>query len=193
MPWVSEKGNKSNAPRPHNTILVHGISRAKMKGLSMGRSQLAATGYVVVIGVLGARSGTSDVRVDALRLQIMLESGLLLAAFSILPAFLAHFEISASTSWRIASAMFLLIQIPSEFIALRRTRKMPDMNLSRVNVNTVNWGLSIGADLIMLGVLLDWVGAHASGFYMLGVFLLLIMSGLLFIQFAASTFIPAGE
>lgn len=159
----------------------------------MAEVSVALAGFSAVIGVLGARSGTSDVRVDALRLQIMLESGLLVAAFSIIPALLATFEISASTSWRIASAIFLLIQIPSEFIALRRTRKMPDMNLSRVNVNTVNWTLSIGADLIMLGVLLDWVGAHASGFYMLSVFLLLVMSGLLFIQFAASTFIPADE
>ncbi len=70
---------------------------------------------------------------------------------------------------------------------------MPDMKLSKFNVNTINWCLSIGADLVMLGVLLDLVGTQASAYYMLAVFSLLVMSGLLFIQFAASTFIPRDE
>ena len=70
---------------------------------------------------------------------------------------------------------------------------MPDMTYSRFNVNTINWGLSIGADLIALGVLLDVVGTFSSAFYLLAVFSLLVMSGLLFIQFVASTFSPLDE
>ncbi len=70
---------------------------------------------------------------------------------------------------------------------------MSDMTPSRFNVNTINWCLSIGADLIALGVLLNLFGAHLSACYVLAVFSLLTMSGLLFIQFAASTFVQPDE
>jgi len=154
---------------------------------------VALAGFSAVIGVLGSRRGTSDTRVDALRLQVMLESSLIVVAAAIIPSLLAHLGIEPRTSWRIASALFLLVQVPGEFLAVKRTRQMPDMKLSWFNTNSINWGLSLGADLIMLGVLLDLFGARSNGCYMLAIFLLLVMSGLLFIQFAASTFIPRGE
>lgn len=154
---------------------------------------VALAGFSAIIGVLGSRSGRSEVRVDALRLQAMLETSFVVAAASILPALLDHFGIAVSASWRISSALFLLVQIPSEIIGIRRTKEMPDMTWSRFNVNTVNWSLSIGADLIMLGVLLNLFGAHTSGFYLLALFSLLTMAALLFIQFASSTFMPSKE
>jgi hypothetical protein len=154
---------------------------------------VALAGFSAVIGVLGSRPGVSDVRVDALRLQVMLESSLVVAAASIIPVILYHLGAESDSVWRIGSAVFLLFQVPMEIVGFRRTSKMPDMKFSKFNVNTVNWGLSIGADLIMLGVLLDLVGARASGYYMLAAFLLLVMSGLLFVQFAASTFTPRPE
>jgi hypothetical protein len=120
----------------------------------------------------------------------MLESCLVVAAASIVPVLLSYFEVNAGTAWRLASAAFLLVQLPMEIVGFRRTRNMPDLKLSKFNVNTINWCLSLGADLVMLGVLLDLVGNQASAYYMLAVFSLLVMSGLLFIQFAASTFIP---
>jgi hypothetical protein len=154
---------------------------------------VALAGFSAVIGVLGSRPGASDIRVDALRLQVMLESGLVVAAASIIPVLLSHLGAESGAVWRVGSAAFLLVQLPMEVVGFRRTSKMPDMKVSKLNVNTFNWGLSIGADLIMLGVLLDLVGARASGYYMLAAFLLLVMSGLLFIQFAASTFVPRSE
>ena len=42
----------------------------------------------------------------------------------------------------------------------------------------------------MILVLLGLIGSHAGAFYLLGILALLTMSGLLFIQFAASTFVP---
>jgi hypothetical protein len=92
----------------------------------------------------------------------MLETSLLVAAFAIVPELLGRFGIAAPALWRIAGGIFLLVQIPLEFVALRRRRKMPDMTPSRFNVNTINWCLSIGADLIALGLLLNLVGAHLS-------------------------------
>ena len=151
---------------------------------------VALAGFSAVIGVLGSRPGASDVRVDALRLQVMLESCLVVAAASIVPVLLSSLGAESGAVWRIGSAAFLLVQVPMEIIGFRRTSNMPDMKLSKFNVNTINWCFSIGADLVMLGVLLDLVGNQASAYYMLAVFSLLVMSGLLFIQFAASTFIP---
>ena len=154
---------------------------------------VALAGFSAVIGVLGSRPGTSDVRVDGLRLQVMLESSLVVAGSAIIPVLLHHFGIESHAVWRISSATFLMVQIPLEFLARRRTKKMRDMTLSTFNVNTINWCLSLGADLIMIGVLLDLVGARASACYLLSVFSILTMAALLFIQFAASTFIVPDE
>jgi hypothetical protein len=154
---------------------------------------VALAGFSAVIGVLGSRPSSSDVRVDGLRLQVMLETSLFVAAAVLTPIILDHFGMESSIVWRLSSAVFLLYQIPGEFLAARRTKKMPDMTVSRFNVNTVNWALSIGADLIAFGVLVGLFGAHAGAGYLVAVFALLVMSGLLFIQFAGSTFVPRGE
>jgi hypothetical protein len=154
---------------------------------------VALAGFSAVIGVLGSRPGTSDVRVDGLRLQVMLETSLFVAAAVLVPVVLDHFGMESRIVWRISSAAFLLYQIPGEFLAARRTKKMPDMTVSRFNVNTVNWALSIGADLIAFGVLVGLFGPHAGAGYLVAVFALLVMAGLLFIQFAASTFVAPGD
>jgi len=152
---------------------------------------VALAGFSAIIGVLGSRSGRSEVHVDALRLQVMLESGLMVAAFALLPLLVAHFEFAPGATWRISSVAFLLCAIPSEFLALRRTRRMKDMKLAGVNVNSINWFLSIGADLVMLAVVLGVTGSQSGAFYLLAIFSLLLMAGILFVQFAASTFIPS--
>jgi hypothetical protein len=154
---------------------------------------VALAGFSAVIGVLGTRPGTSDIRVDGLRLQVMLETSLFVAAAVLLPVILEHFGIGSQVVWRISSAAFLLYQIPGEFIAAKRTKMMPDMTVSRINVNTINWSLSIGADVIAFGVLLGLFGTHAGAWYLVAVFALLAMAGLLFIQFAASTFVSPHE
>lgn len=154
---------------------------------------VALAGFSAVIGVLGTHPGASDVRVDGLRLQVMLESSLAVAAFSIIPGLFDYFDIATGSIWRISAGIFVLVQVPMEFLGMLRTREMPDMTVTRLNVNTINWALSIAADLIALGVTLNLMGDRANAYYMLAVFLLLGISGLLFIQFAASTFVPSDE
>jgi hypothetical protein len=154
---------------------------------------VALAGFSAVIGVLGSRADRSDAQVDALRLQAMLESSLMVAFFALVPVLVTRFGVGTPSSWRISSVLFLLFAIPLEFLALSRTKNMRDMTLARFNINTVNWCLSLGADLIMLVVLLGLVGSHAGAFYLLAILALLTMSGLLFIQFAASTFVPRDQ
>ena len=62
---------------------------------------VALAGFSAVIGVLGSRSGRSDTRVDALRLQAMLESGLMVAFFALLPVLITVFG-------AVALALFVL-------------------------------------------------------------------------------------
>lgn len=151
---------------------------------------IALAGFSAVIGVLGTRSGRSDLRVDALRLQVMLECALGIVAFALIPLLLGRFGFEADMPWRIASAAFLCYAIPNEILAHVRTRHIKDMKLLRLNVNTLNWCLSITADLAMLGVLLGVWGTRANACYLLGLYLMLLMAGVLFVQFAASTFVP---
>jgi hypothetical protein len=123
----------------------------------------------------------------------MLETSLFVAAAVIVPLLLSQFEMASRTVWRVSAALCLLYQIPSEFLAARRTKMMPDMTFSRLNINTINWALSIGADLVVLGVLLGLFGAHAGAWYVVAIFALLVMAGLLFVQFAASSFVAPSE
>ena len=159
--------------------------------LAVAEVSVGLAGFSAIVGLLGSRSGRSELKVDALRLQVMLEMSLMVAAFAFLPVLVSSFDFEVWTTWRISSAAFLIVAIPSEFLALRRTQNMPDMKLNRLNINTVNWALSLSADFIMLVVVIGLFESQAGAFYLLAVFCILVMAGILFVQFAASTFMPS--
>lgn len=150
---------------------------------------IALAGFSAIIGVLSSRRTAVDLRVNALRLQVMLETCFMVAAASVAPILVQHFGGNTEYFWQIASALFLCVAIPFEFVARARTKDMPKMTLTRLNVNTINWGLSIGADLILIAVLLNVVGQHAQAFYLSALFFQLAVAGILFVQFAAETFV----
>jgi len=74
------------------------------------------------------------------------------------------------------------------FYGRGRTKNIPNLTLTKMNVNTVNWGLSIGADLILVAVLLNVVGTKPEAFYLVALFFQLVIAGILFVQFASETF-----
>ena len=158
--------------------------------LAIAEVSVGLAGFSAIVGLLGSRSSRSDLRVDALRLQVMLEASLMVAAYSFLPVLVSSFDFEVLTTWRISSAAFLIVAIPNELVALRRTRDMPDMKLNRMNINTVNWTLSLSADFIMLVVVIGVFESRAGALYLLAIFSILVMAGVLFVQFAASTFMP---
>lgn len=112
----------------------------------------------------------------------------MVAAASLIPVLLEQFNLAAPVLWRVASAAFLCVVIPYEFVARNRTKGMPNMTLTEMNVNTVNWALSIGADIVLVAILLSLVGAYSETFYLVVLLLQLTLAGTLFIQFAAETF-----
>jgi hypothetical protein len=158
--------------------------------LTIAEVAVGLAGYSAIVGLLGNRSGRSDIKVDSLRLQVMLEVALLAAAAAFLPVLISLFEFEVWTTWRIATAAWLALAIPSEITAWFRTRNMPDMKLDRLNVNTVNWAFSLLSDGIMFLVMIGLFEARAGALYMVGIFLYLAVAAILFVQFAASTFMP---
>jgi hypothetical protein len=158
--------------------------------LTIAEVSVGFAGFSAIVGLLGHRSGRSDIKVDALRLQVMLEMSLSVAAGAFLPVLVSLFDFEVWTTWRIATAVWLAIAIPAEIIAWRRTRSMPDMKLNRLNVNTVNWVLCLFSDAVMVLVMIGFFESQAGAVYLLAIFCYLAAAGVLFVQFAASTFMP---
>ena len=158
--------------------------------LTIAEVSVGLAGFSAIVGLLGHHSGRSDLKVDALRLQVMLEASLLVAAYSFLPLLISNFDFEVWTTWRISSAIYLIVAIPVQLVALRRTSDMPAMRLNRMNVNTINWALTLSGNLVVLIVLIGLFESRAGALYLLAIFFVLLMAGILFVQFAASTFMP---
>jgi len=149
---------------------------------------VALAGFSAIIGVLSTQKRSSDVRVNSLRLQVMLETCFMVVAASLIPVLLDQFNTAPGVLWRAAAVAFLCMAIPYEFVARNRTKDMPNMTLTKMNINTVNWGLSITADLVLVAIVFGLVGAYSEAFYLVALLLQLTLSGILFVQFAAETF-----
>jgi len=161
--------------------------------LTIAEVSVGLAGFSAIVGLLGHRSGRSDIKVDALRLQVMLEMSLLVAAGAFLPVLVSLFDLDVWITWRIATAAWLVIAIPSEFLAWHRTRSMLDMKLDRLNVNTINWVLCLLSDAVMVLVLIGLFESQVGAVYLLAILCYLAAAGILFVQFAASTFMPKDQ
>lgn len=161
--------------------------------LTIAEVSVGLAGFSAIVGLLGHRSGRSDIKVDALRLQVMLEMSLLVAAGAFLPVLVSLFDFEVWITWRVSAAAWLTIAIPSEIIAWHRTRDMPDMKLDQLNVNTVNWVLCLFSDAVMVFVMIGFFESHIGAVYLLAIFCYLAAAGILFVQFAASTFMPKDQ
>jgi hypothetical protein len=60
--------------------------------LAISQVSVGLAGFSAIVGLLGSRSGRSDLRVDALRLQVMLETSLMVAAYAFLPLLVSSFD-----------------------------------------------------------------------------------------------------
>ena len=150
---------------------------------------VALAGFSAIIGVLSSRRVSADLKINALRLQVMLETCFMVAAAAFIPILLDKFHISHVALWRVASAVFLCLAIPFEIVARNRTKNIPNMTLTKFNVNTINWALSIGADVLLVAILIGAVGTLSESLYLVALFSQLIVAGILFVQFAAETFV----
>jgi hypothetical protein len=149
---------------------------------------VALAGFSAIVGVLGSHRDAADLLANSLRLQVMMETCFMIAAAALVPALLDKFGLGSSVIWRAASALFLCVAVPFEVIAWRRTKDMPSMVLTKMNANTINWGMSFSADTMMFAVAINMVGANAEAFFHTALVVDLILAGNLFVQFASDTF-----
>ena len=155
---------------------------------SIAELAVALAGFSAIIGVLSSRRESINLKVNTLRLQVMLETCFMVAAAALIPVIIEKFGVESTMLWRFSSAAFLCIAIPFEFVARNRTKDIPNMTLVRFNVNTVNWALSLGSDLILVVIFLNLAGVWSEAFYVVALFAQLCLAGILFVQFAAETF-----
>ncbi|MFT5501371.1 MAG: hypothetical protein ACI88G_001508 [Woeseiaceae bacterium] len=99
-----------------------------------------------------------------------------------------HETLSVFAEVSVALAGFSGIAIPFEFIAQDRAKNLPKMTLSKFNINTVNWTLSLGTDLLLAAILINAVGAWSEAAYLVALFVQLTLAGILFVKFASDTF-----
>jgi hypothetical protein len=75
--------------------------------LTIAEVSVGLAGFSAIVGLLGHRSGRSELKVDALRLQVMLEVSLMVAAGAMVPVLVSLFEFEVWTTRWIAAAVWL--------------------------------------------------------------------------------------
>jgi len=114
---------------------------------------IALAGFSSLIGLLGARSGRSHPRLDAARLQIMLDASLFVAFFSLLPLVPIKFGMESGLGWRVSAIAFLISDGCVSYLESRRWRVVSTFfeRSDRILLFIVAL-LSGGADVFLLPV-----------------------------------------
>jgi hypothetical protein len=152
---------------------------------------IALAGFSALVAVLAGQPERSQAKLDGLRLQIMLESSLLVVAFALFPIVPAKFGISPEATWRISAIVYLAVDIPLTILAAKRILPVRQLYTAHDRATSVAvQALGYGADLAMFTVVLGIASQLSAAFYFLGLYMVLVLAGILFLRFAASTFVP---
>jgi len=153
---------------------------------------IAVAGFSALVALLGARSGRTHPRADAVRLQLMVETSLLVVAFALFPFIPLKLGASSEFLWRISAGAFLIADATYWVLTYKRIQEVrqlltgTDRRLAAVLAMP-----AYTADLLMVVVVLGFAVSAAPGLYFSALYLELIVSGLLFVTFAASIFAPS--
>ena len=127
----------------------------------------AFVGFASVVAILGQRRGRDDVSLDAFRLRIMLEAGLITVFAALLPVVLHQAGFGEST-WRVSGGLTALIGIPMLANAVRRFRRAKTTPASRMAGALVGGLLFLASVVLLLatiGVLADPVTSYFVALY----------------------------
>ncbi len=145
---------------------------------------VAVAGFASLVAVIGRRQGRDYPHWDAARLGSMLETSLLVIAFSLLPLLPFKAGLSAEFSWRISAGVFAVSGVALALHQGRRARKLPGYSFLRPW--TILFGVLSGSAVLVLALgasgLLDVVEAT----YLWGLYAYLARSGLLFLRLVRS-------
>ena len=150
----------------------------------------AFAGFGSLASGLGQRRGGDDARMDAYRLEHMLEASLWATLLGLLPATFSG--LVADDSWGVRASAFvalvaILVHAPSAMTHARRIRDVAGFNVKATLANVVcMWGAFITFALCLLGV----AGGQTANLYLLGLMGMLGSTVMLFSRVIVSMLQP---
>jgi hypothetical protein len=157
--------------------------------LTFAEVSVAFAGFSSLVALLGSRRGRSHPELDVARLLIMLEASLFVALMSVLPLLPNALGASEQLTWRVSAGLFLVIDGIASYVDARRWRVVwSHFEGADRTVFGIVAVLSVAGDLLVLAILIGIQPELAPGLYLGALVANLVLSGLLFIRFAGSTF-----
>ena len=152
--------------------------------LTIAEVAIAFAGFSGLVAIFGSRAAGRWSRSDRYRLALMLETSLAAILFAFLPFSLRYLNVEGSVLWTVSSgglATFLLVEL---ILVIPRTRR-----LYRGSGETLSptFGLII-ASLALLALIVQVLNAAGIGLhrdfgpYLVGLLLLLVVSGIQFVR-----------
>jgi hypothetical protein len=151
--------------------------------LTIAEIAVAFTGFASLISVLASKSTTEHPLLQSVRFQGMVNMSLIAVAFSLVPFVPLHLGLSPALSWRISSALFLLVGLASTINGARQAA------IARATVGAIKGGTvrvtiifgGVTVALVLLGAnTLGFTAATAFGLYATALLLFLFGSGVAF-------------
>ncbi len=155
--------------------------------LTLAEVGVAFAGFSGLAAIItGARSAV-DPRAHHVRFRVMIENALLVVVFSVAPLVLGPLGFAEPTTWRTASGLFAVVLIADISIVVSRIRALEAGSFS-LTVAVVCLGLmALSAGLLLLNA--GGVFANGGAVYLLSLFLLLVVSAVLFLRLLMA-FVP---
>ena len=144
---------------------------------------VAFAGFASLVSVFGARSSGAHLAPNLIRLRGMIETALLVLAFSLVPYLPYKFGMSSEASWRVAAVVFALAALARVFLVGTR------MLATSPNRWFLGFGAAQGlAALLLLAAAPAFSLATVVGAYHLLLYLYLLTAAFLFLRAALRVF-----
>lgn len=155
--------------------------------LTVAELAVAFAGFASLVGILGKPTTVDAARMNAARLQAMLESALVALAFALIPLLPHLFGSSETVAWRLAAAGFGTTNLVRLW---RFATRIPEI---RAAGGSMGWSLvvvlaQIISVLVLLVVAVGVAGESAAAAYVLALFIALFVSGVFFQRLAVALF-----
>ena len=146
---------------------------------------VAFAGFASIVAVLGQRTTRDHPRTDAFRLRGLLESSLVVVAFSLLPYVLGRVFSHELSAWRLSSGLFAIAGGVSFLSILQRRRLVADLP-APLGLRITIILLYLAPLPVLLLISLGIVGEGSAGLYLLCLLSYLLAGGIAFFRVMAS-------
>jgi hypothetical protein len=148
---------------------------------------VAFAGFASLVSVLGRRYSRDDPRLDALRLRAMLLSSLIVIGFSLFPFLPIWLGLSDAGVWRISSGAYFTANAVAVLLLARRSRQLARQGVHEPpSLDLFYFLAEVGISILLILVVLGFFAEFASSFYLAGLFVGLLESGITFFRVVSS-------